>query len=63
MKCCFCGKEIKGFGNNPWGAMKVNKDGKVVDCNYTEDDECCDECNQFYVIFGRLYKMGLDRIK
>ena len=21
MKCCICGKEIEGFGNNPDGAM------------------------------------------
>ena len=62
MKCCFCGKEITGYGNNPDGAMK-EVDGKVVDCEYTEDDRCCDECNNYYVIFGRLYKMGLYKIK
>ena len=31
MKCCICGKKIKGYGHNPW---PIKQDGK-----------CCDECN------------------
>lgn len=31
MKCCICGKEIKGYGNNPW-PLKDN-------------GQCCNECN------------------
>lgn len=56
MKCCICGKEIKGFGNNPIGA--VNKKGEYID--YKEpNDRCCNECNAKYVLVGRMYHMGL----
>ena len=33
MKCCVCGKEFKGHGNNPWPLVK------------TEGSRCCDKCN------------------
>lgn len=42
-KCCICGKEIKGYGNNPW---PVKKDGL-----------CCDECNSEAVIPARIKNM------
>lgn len=42
MKCCICGKEIKGYGNNPY--LVVKKDGK----------KCCDECNITKVIPARI---------
>ena len=29
MKCCICGKEIKGWGNNPEGAVWKTHDGKI----------------------------------
>lgn len=32
-KCCFCGKEISGYGNNPWPLVK------------DEGARCCDSCN------------------
>lgn len=40
-KCCICGKEFVGYGNNPWP--------------YTDmyADTCCDECNEKYVIVAR----------
>ena len=38
--CCICGKEIKGYGNNPWPV----KDKGL----------CCDECNLEVVIPTRL---------
>ena len=41
-KCCICGKEFVGWGNNPY---PVNKD---------EDARCCDDCNAMYVIPARL---------
>ena len=44
-KCCFCGKEIRGYGNNPW---PVSSDG-----------ECCDDCNWSLVIPARL--KGINR--
>lgn len=39
MKCCICGKEIIGYGNN---AMPVS------------EGRCCDECNSDFVIPVRL---------
>ena len=42
MKCCICGKEIEGYGNNPW----------PVSTN--EDDRCCDECNLEVILPERI---------
>lgn len=42
MKCCICGKEIRGYGNNPYPVVK--DEGKV----------CCDHCNQTVVIPARI---------
>jgi len=53
MKCCICGKEIKGFGNNPWGAL--NKKGEEI--KWKPEEECCDECNGKYVVPGRIAKL------
>lgn len=39
-KCCICGKEIKGYGNNPYPVK--------------EKGVCCDECNYKYIIPARL---------
>ena len=50
-KCCMCGKEIEGFGNNPWGVL--DKEKKLVE--WKQGDVCCDNCNALYVIPGRLY--------
>ena len=50
-KCCICGKNFVGWGNNPWGAL--DKDGNVVE--WGENDVCCDECNSTYVLSGRMY--------
>lgn len=41
-KCCFCGREISGYGNNPF---PVNKEPETV---------CCDRCNMAIVIPARL---------
>lgn len=41
-KCCFCNKEIKGYGNNP---EPVRKQGM-----------CCEECNLTIVIPERIYR-------
>ena len=41
-KCCFCGKEINGCGNNPYPADK------------NPDAVCCDHCNMTIVIPTRL---------
>lgn len=42
MICSICGKEFEGFGNNPYPVTKG------------EDDRCCDECNDKYVIPARI---------
>ena len=43
--CCICGKKFNGFGNNP---APVKQDG-----------ECCDDCNNSYVLAARLKVLGL----
>ena len=40
MKCCLCGNEIKGFGNNPEPL--------------TDDGRCCDVCNENVIKFRML---------
>ena len=42
-KCCICGKEVDGWGNNPWPVK--------------EDGECCDDCNNNEVIPARILHM------
>lgn len=42
-KCVLCGKEFKGWGNNPYPLH--------------EEGECCDECNTTKVIPARILKM------
>jgi hypothetical protein len=39
-KCCICGKNCQGFGNNP---RPVREKG-----------QCCDECNFRYVAAARI---------
>jgi len=41
MKCCICGKEFEGYGNNPWPIDE------------TEDARCCDDCNRKKVVPAR----------
>ncbi len=41
-KCCICGKESAGYGNNP---------------HPFEGDKCCDECNLKRVIPKRMELM------
>ena len=51
-KCCICGKEFTGWGNNPQGAVDENK--KLI--KWSEYDQCCDECNHKYVLPGRMFR-------
>ena len=39
-KCCICGQDYLGYGNNPWPLK--------------DEGECCDKCNWFQVIPARL---------
>ena len=60
-KCCICGKEIKGWGNNPEGAVWKTYDGDIELPEFGPFDRCCDECNAKYVVPGRIYCMGLKK--
>ena len=56
MKCCICGKKIKGLDHNPEGAAWKTPTGEVELPEFVVEDRCCDECNRTYVIPGRLYR-------
>lgn len=43
VKCCICGRPIKGWGNNPWPVEN--------------EEECCDICNQNIVLPARIEMM------
>lgn len=47
MKCCICGKEIDGYGNNPEPLCLPDD----------TQSRCCDECNNNYVITARIIQM------
>ena len=57
-KCCICGKEHEGFGNNPDGACWKDEHGNIVVGKFNKEDRCCDDCNLTYVLSGRLYMMS-----
>ena len=61
MKCCICGCEIKGYGNNPDGAVWKDLQGNIIEPKFDSECCCCDECNSKYVIPGRIYKMNKAR--
>ena len=42
-KCCFCGEEVEGYGNDPSPIQTEN-----------ENDECCDVCNLTKVVPARM---------
>ena len=50
LKCCICGQKIKGYGNNPDGAL----DWFGHKIEWTKNDRCCDECNLEIVIPDRV---------
>ena len=52
-KCCLCGKEFKGWGNNPYGALNQ----KSEPIAWKDTDCCCDDCNINIVIPGRMILM------
>lgn len=45
--CCICGKEIRGYGNNPYPVKNYGK--------------CCDKCNIEVVIPERLNSYDEER--
>lgn len=44
-RCCICGQDFTGFGNNPWPVVK------------DEDARCCDVCNETKVIPARILQI------
>jgi len=42
-KCCLCGEEVEGYGNDPSPIPTEN-----------ENDECCDVCNLTKVVPARM---------
>ena len=44
-KCSICGGFFYGWGNNPYPVTKG------------EDDKCCDNCNDMYVIPARIEEL------
>lgn len=54
MNCCFCGKEIKGYGNSTWPIYQ-DSDG--------EKNRCCDKCNSEYVITARINPLAIMTIR
>jgi len=44
-KCCICGREFTGWGNNPYPISE------------NLDDTCCDECNSMYVIPAKIVQL------
>lgn len=57
MKCCICGKEFTGHGNNPDGAVWKDENGNIVEPEFNEEDRCCDDCDDMFVISGRIYRI------
>ena len=55
--CCICEKPFEGYGNNPDGAMWINEEGDVEGREFGSEERCCDECDNKYVIPGRIYRL------
>lgn len=60
MKCCICGKQITmEESNNPEGAAWKDKNGNIRFMEFDLTDRCCNNCNEIFVIPGRVYRAGL----
>ncbi len=59
MRCCICGKEIRSSigANNPRGACWKDEEGNIVEAEFKAEDVCCNECNEKFVIPGRIYRL------
>lgn len=60
-KCCICGQEFVGYGNNPDGAAWKTQDGEIEFPEFKDGDRCRDVCDSMYVIPGRIYRLRLHR--
>lgn len=55
MKCCICGKKIKGNGNNPEPLVDFIKNKKFM-----PTDRCCNDCNYNFVVYYRISELQND---
>ena len=58
-KCCICGDEFTGWGNNPEpviGTINMHSGEEILDDN-GEPLSCCDGCNSSKVIPARMQEM------
>ena len=60
-KCCICDKSFEGWGNDPWGAAWIDENGEVIEPEFNSDDYCCDECNNKFVIPGRMLRAMFEK--
>lgn len=51
MKCCICGQEIDGYGNNPYPFC----------ANNDNESRCCNECNNQAIDARIIKEKALDR--
>ena len=58
-KCCICGGEFTGWGNNPEPVVATYDDVTGADILDGEDNDllCCDDCNSKKVIPARMQVM------
>ena len=61
--CCICGCNIESpMGeNNPRGACWKDAQGNIVEAEFEPEDVCCNDCNERYVIPGRIYRLNKQR--
>ncbi len=56
--CCICGDIYDNYGNNPEGAAWKTESGEIVFPEFDIiNDRCCNDCNEKFVIPGRIYSM------
>jgi hypothetical protein len=46
--CCICGEAYTSIGNSPWPISEH------------EDDRCCSDCNETWIIPARLYLLATE---
>ena len=59
LHCCICGKEIEGYGNTPDGAIVGTT---LKRAQWEQDQRCCNECNEKYVVPGRIALSQLKQV-
>ena len=55
--CCICGNMYDNYGNNPEGAAWKTISGEIEFPEFDVEDRCCNDCNERFVIPGRIYSV------